>query len=234
MDSFKEELLRKINDLLTREIGDTTRLNHIRQSILQNKKIYNSDIQYVKELWKEVSEKKNSDDVLTLKPSNSCWNCKNELEESVRFCSFCGANQEQKNPEFAEVLSRRKKREYNPVKIISNFHSYQILAVLGGLCAIIPVIIAVLSLDRILEVLEFYSNRDFSDLRLGFVGLGTIAGVWSFLVMIVPFWIKKPKKVGKFLFFSSFGILICSLFTGVVGFVIILFAGIFALKKRRY
>ena len=168
MDSFTEELLRKINDLLTREFGDTTRLNHIRQSILQNKKIYNSDIQYVKELWKEVSEKKDSDDVLTLKPSDSCWNCKNELEESVRFCSFCGANQEQKNPEFAEVLSRRKKREYNPVKIILNFHSYQILAVLGGLCAIIPVIIAVLSLDRILEVLEFYSNRDFSDLRLGF------------------------------------------------------------------
>lgn len=234
MDGLAEDLLKKIENLLNSEVGDNTRLDHIRRSILQNKKLYNSDIRYVKELWVELSEKNESEGISFAKPNNSCWSCKKNLEELARFCSYCGANQDQKNPEFAEVLSRRQKREYNPFKIISNLHSYQILAVIGGLCALIPIIVASVRLDRIFEVLEFYSNQDFSELRLGFVALGVITGVWSSLVMIIPFLIKKPKKVGKFLFFSAFGILVCSLTIGVIGFVIILFAGIFALKKRRY
>ena len=235
MDGSTEDLLKKIEDFLSREIGDSTRLEHIRQSIIDNKKLYNSDIQYVIELERKNSKlPEDTNEIYFVESQNSCWNCKKEMESSARFCSYCGTDQNLKKNDFAEVLSRRKKIEYNPFKIISNLHSYQILSVIGGLCALIPILISLLNLERIFEVLEFYSGRDFSDLYTGFVVLGIISGIWSLLVMIIPFWIKKPKKVGKFLFFSSIGILILSLMTGVVGFVIILFSGIFALKKRRY
>ena len=235
MDEFTNSFLKKIEDFLSREIGDATRLRHIRQSLVDNKKLYNSDIQYVKEL-----EKKNPDytDVLSEEnqkdPIKSCWNCKQELGLNAKFCFSCGADQEQKGADFTEVLSRRKKMMHNPLKIILNLHSYQILSIIGGICAIVPIVIALSSLERIFEVIEFYTNRDFTGLVSGITAIGIISSVWSFLVMIIPFLIKKPKKVGKFLFFSSFGILICSLLVGIVGFIIILFAGIFALKKRRY
>jgi len=229
-----DDLLKKIEDLLSSGTGDTTRLEHVRQSIHENKKLYNSDIQYVNELVKKTGMSDEKDEVTFDKSQNSCWNCHKELEPLVKFCSYCGTNQDQTNSDFSEVLSRRKKIQYNPLKIISNFHSYQILSVIGGICVLIPVLVALASIERIFEVLEFYSNRDFSEFFIGVTSLGVISTIWSFLVMIIPFLIKKPKKVGKFLFFSAFGILFCSLMTGVIGFVIILFAGIFALKKRRY
>ena len=234
MDRILDDLLKKIEDLLNCGIGDTTRLEHIKQTINENKKLYNSDIQYVNELAKKNLEMPEENEVFFVKPHESCWNCKKELESLAKFCSFCGANQDLTNSEFSEVLSRRKKTEYNPLKIISNLHSYQILSIIGGISVLIPVLIALSSIERIFEVIEYYSNRDFSDFVIGITLLGGISTIWSILVMIIPFLIKKPKKVGKFLFFSAFGILFCSLMTGVVGFVIILFAGIFALKKRRY
>ena len=235
MDEFTDSLLKKIEDFLRREIGDSTRLRHIRQSIVENKKLYNSDIQYVKEL-----DKKNP--IFTDVPiedfpvelEKTCWNCKNELGSNAKFCFSCGADQEQKGADFTEVLSRRKKMMYNPLKIILNLHSYQILSLIGGICALVPIIIGLSSLERIFEIIEFYTNRDLTGFVSGISALGIISGAWSLSVMIIPLFIKKPKKVGKFLFFSSFGILICSLLVGMVGFLFILFAGILALKKRRY
>lgn len=230
-----DDFLKKVENLLSLGIGDATRLEHIRQSIQEDKKLYNSDIQYVIELVKKNSGLTDEKEEVTfVKSNNSCWNCKKELESLAKFCSYCGANQDESISDFSEVLSRRKKIEYNPLKIISNLHSYQILSVIGGICVLIPVLVALASIERIFEVLEFYSNRDFSEFFIVITSLGIISAIWSFLVIIIPFLIKKPKKVGKFLFFSAFGILVCSLMTGVVGFVIILFAGIFALKKRRY
>jgi len=235
MDTFSDDLFKKIESLLSLQIGDATRLEHIKKSILENKKLYRSDIQNVNDLEKKISNKFESNEEINYEKSQKlCYNCEKELESSVRFCSYCGTDQNEKNSDFTEILSRRRKIEYNPLKIIQNLHSYQILAVLGGFCALVPIISALVALDRIFEVLEFYSGKDFSEFYLGFVGLGLISGIWSASVMIIPFLIKKPKKVGKFLFFSSIGILIFSLLTGIVGFVIILFAGIFALKKRRY
>jgi len=235
MDGLNNSLLKKIDEFIKMEIGDATRLKHIRQSIIENRRLYNSDIQYVNGLEKknpltidENKEKYQKDTEII------CWKCQQELKSSPRFCPFCGADQEQTGSEFTEVLSRRRKIEYNPIKIIPNLHSYQILSVIGGICALIPIIIAASNLERIFEIIEFYTNRDFSGLFVGFTVLGAISGLLSCLVMVIPFVIKKPKRVGKFLFFSSFGILVFSLATGVVGFGIILFAGILALKKRRY
>ena len=235
MDENSDSLLKKIQDLLDRELGDTTRLMHIKKTIIENKKLYRSDIQYVNGL-----DEKNSRLLDEFKEDphkekeETCWRCTNNLESNARFCSFCGADQEQKDSDFTEVLSRRRKMMYSPWKVISSLHSYQILSIIGGICALVPILIALSNLERIFEIIEFYTERDFSELFLIFTALGVISSVWSFLALIIPLFIKKPKKIGKFLFFSSFGILVSSLSIGVVGFPIILVASIFALKKRRY
>ena len=235
MDDLNNSLLKKIDEFLKMEVGDITRLKHIRQSIIENRKLYNSDIQYVNELERKnpIPNDENKE-TFQEETEKICWKCQRELTSSSRFCSFCGADQEQIGSDFTEVLSRRRKIEYNPLKIIPNLHSYQILAIIGGICALIPIIIAGSNLERIFEIIEFYTNRDLSGWFVGFAILGVLSGLLSCLVMIIPFVIKKPKRVGKFLFFSSFGILIFSLATGIIGFGVILFAGILALKKRRY
>jgi len=235
MSNFSNSLLDKIEYLLRLQVGDISRLKHIKQSILENKKLYNSDIEYVKNLTQKNNKipHENLDESFST-TTFFCWRCKEKFDSEVRFCFNCGADQNKEVSDFDTVLSRRIKREYNPIKIISNFHSYQILAVLGGLACIIPILIATSNIERIFEIIEFYSGRNLSELSLGFLAIGVVSGLWGLLVIVIPFWIKKPKKVGKFLFYSSFGILITSLLVGIVGFPIILFSGILALKKRRY
>lgn len=240
MVDFSQSLLEKIEYLLNQDIGDISRLEYIKKSIVENKKLYNSDIQYVEELERKIQNN------LTKNPNkyrtddddgdsgNTCWKCGKDLMQSSKFCSFCGVKQDQASSEFDLALSRRLKRVYNPLKMVSDLHSYQILAVIGGFAALIPILVAMSSMERILEIIEFYTNRDLSRVMIGFVALGGISGLLCSMVVVVPFWIKKPKKVGKILFFSSFGILIFSVGVGIVGFVIILFAGVLALKKRRY
>ncbi|MGI9566722.1 MAG: zinc ribbon domain-containing protein [Nitrosopumilus sp.] len=245
MVDFSQSLLEKIEYLLNQDIGDSSRLEHIKKSIAENKKLYNSDIQYVEELERKVQNglTKNpnrhhidddDDDGGGSYSGNPCWKCGKDLTRSSKFCSFCGIKQDQPDSEFDLALSRRLKRVNNPLKMISNLHSYQILAVIGGFAALIPILIAMSNMERILEIIEFYTNRDLSGFTIGFIALGGISGLLCSVVILIPFWVKKPKKVGKILFFSSFGILIFSVAVGIVGFVIILFAGILALKKRRY
>ncbi|HUU48546.1 MAG TPA: zinc ribbon domain-containing protein [Nitrosopumilaceae archaeon] len=236
MDNFSQSLLKRVEDLLNREVGDISRLMHIKESVVMGKKLYNSDIQYVEELQKNNpgNQTENFYENHSSNTNSPCWKCGKDLIQSASFCSFCGTDQNQKISDFEEAFSRRIKREYNPIKIISNFHSYQLLAVVGGFASLIPILIGISNIERILEIIEFYTGEDLSEFSVGFMALGVVSGILCSLVIVVPFWIKKPKKVGKFLFFSSFGILIFSIMLGVVGFVIILFAGVLALKKRRY
>jgi hypothetical protein len=231
---FTQSLLEKIEYLLNQNLGDRSRLEHIKKSIIENKKIYNSDIDYVEwlETKKQDSFPENTKKDFFQPCDNSCWKCKKEITENSKYCSFCGVDQNQKKSEFDQVLSRRIKMSYNPLKLISNFHSYQILAVVGGFAALIPILIVMNNLENILESIKFYTGQNFSEFTIGFTVMGTISVILSCLVMIVPFLIKKPKKVGRILFFSSFGILVFSIFLGIVGFVIILFTGIVALKRR--
>lgn len=243
MVDLSQSLLERIEHLLNQDIGDGSRLEHIKKSIIENKKIYNSDIQYVETLERKIQNnstkdlnehQKDDDDDGDNSDDHPCWKCGKNITQTSQFCSFCGVKQNQLDSEFDQALSRRSKRAYNPLELISNLHSYQILAVIGGLAALIPILVAVSSMERIFEIIEFYTSRDLSGFAIGFMALGGISGLLCSVVIVVPFWIRKPKKTGKILFFSSFGILIFSVGIGIAGFVIILFAGILALKKRRY
>lgn len=236
MSSLIQSLLEKIEDLLHQGVGDIARLEHIKKSVIENKELYNSDIQYVEKLEKKIQDSlvERSNKQHAESSDNSCWKCGNEFMQAARFCSFCGIEQKQASSEFEQISSRRLKQEHNPLKLVSNFYSYQVLAVFGGLVALIPILIAILNMERIFELVEFYTGNDLSEFFVGFMALGVVSSILCTLVIIAPVWIKKPKKVGKVLFFSSFGILFFSILVGIVGFPIILFAGIMALKKRRY
>ena len=210
--------------------GDTVRLEHIKNSLEQNKRIYKSDVRYIQDLAakKGIESAEISDEIFGF--LKFCKKCSGELAPGAKFCSYCGAEQVTYS-DFDEVLSRRKFRE-NSKKIISKIRLYHVLAVIGSIAILIPVSIGVSSIDRIEELAIFYFDYDISGVADFLYGLGTISILWSLLVMILPFVLKRPKQVGKFMFFSSFGILVASLLTGVVGFVLILIGGIVALKKR--
>lgn len=222
--------LERIEKLQSLGVGDYARLEHIRNCITTNKKIYNSDFQYVDYLDSKAG---NNLRVQIKNEKNSCWTCDEGLMQNARFCAFCGVDQRRQESELDRILTRGKNIPLNPITVISNFRSYQILTVVGGFFSLIPILLAVSNLGRIFEIVEFYFGADLSRYSISFTGLGTISITLCVLVMILPFLIKKPKKVGKILFFSSFGILGLSLFTGVIGSVMILFAGILALKQKK-
>ena len=232
MDESKKMLLVQIEKLIGMGVGDTRRLEHTKSCILENRRVYKSDFKYIQDLLKQKGIKPieiSHDELFGY--LRFCKKCNGELVAGAKFCSFCGTEQKTYS-DFDEVLSRRKQLREQSLRFIQKIRLYQILAVLGGIAVLIPVGSAVSSIDRLTELAIFYFSYDISGFANLLYVLGAFSIVWSFLVMIFPFIIKKPKKVGKFLFFSSFGILVVSLFTGVVGFVLILIGGIIALKRR--
>lgn len=222
-------LLEKIKELQGLGVGDSVRLEHLRNSVVENRKIYNSDLQYVHYL--DDTTKRDTTKTVPRK-ENFCWKCDKDLLPQSKYCSFCGIDQSQQESDYDVVT--RKNREINPIKIILNIHSYQLLAVLGGLASLVPTLIAIVNLERIFELVQFYFGLNLSGYDAVLVGLGSVSIAISGLLMAIPFLIKKPKQVGKILFFSSFSVLVLSVITGVAGFAILLTAGILALKQRRY
>ena len=220
------QLLEKITNLQNLGVGDLARLEHLRNSIIKNRKIYSSDLQYISFLDEKTHKE-------TIQEENNCWKCDGKLLLNAKFCSFCGVDQTRQNFE-VDVVASRKKIQINPVRIISNLQSYQILTVFGGLASLIPILIALANMERIFEIINFYYGVDLVRYSAGFVGIGVASAVLCVFDIVISFLMKKPKKLGKILFFSSFGILGLSVMTGSIGFAMILAAGIFALKQRRY
>jgi len=160
--------------------------------------------------------------------------CTEEIEASAKFCSFCGANQNQTMLDSDEVSSSRINKKNSFFKKILNFHSYQILAVIGAIAALIPILIGISNIERIFELTEFYTGRDFSPFNSVITSSAIVSYFLCMVAIVISFLIKKPKKVGIYLIYLSFGILIFSILSGVVGFVIILLAGLLARKKENF
>ena len=214
-------------------IGDVSRLTHIKNSIVEKKKVYNSDIEYVESLI-DANFEKNEQPTNDLEKTTSfkCPKCGNTILQSSNFCSFCGIPQQKYFD--AEVFSSRFSSRSFPFRFHFGVNSYQLLAIIGGLFALIPSLVAIYTIERILFSLESYTERDLSGFTNLFIAAGIATSVLCIFVIAISFLIKKPKKVGKILFFVSFAILIISLGVGVVGFTLILLAGIIALQRRHY
>ena len=144
---------------------------------------------------------------------------------------MCGTRQKREYTNYD--ISKIAKR-YNPLQIISRPNSYQTLAIIGGLTAMIPVLFILARMDPLLEAINYETGRDISGLAGIFIFLGIVSSTLSAISIAVTFVVKNPKKAGRILFFTAFGVLATSVLIGVVGFVFILLASNVAYKKRHY
>jgi len=224
---FTDSFLETINILLDLQVGDTSRLEHIKKMSLEDKPLYKSDQQYVQSLaiTYNIDYQKKSIDEEQLKLIN-CRTCSSSIPESAKYCPLCGTGQKR------EQYSMTKK--FNPLHLIPKLRSYQILTIIGALTAMIPVLFIVARMDPLLLAIEYETGRDISDMAGVFVSLGVISSALSIVAVIITIIVKNPKKVGKSLFFISFAILLSSISMGVVGFIFILIASKNAYNKRHY
>lgn len=226
MIKFTDSFLETVNILLDLQVGDTSRLEHIKKMILEDKALYTSDQQYVQSLAKSYN-------IEHQKPVNepqsklvNCRTCSSSIPESAKYCPLCGTGQK------SDGHSRVKK--FNPLHLIPKPRSYQILAIIGALTAMIPVLFIVARMDPLLFAIEYDTGRDLSDIAGVFVSLGIISSVLSVIAVAITFVVKNPKKVGRILFFIAFAILLSSITIGIIGFIFILISSKNAYKKRYY
>ena len=100
MDSI--DIVDEVNALLKLDVGDPYRLEHIKQTFIQNKKIWITDENYLKRLREKYLDKQNSetesraDIVFENEPEDKetihCWKCGKQVPLSANFCMICGTS----------------------------------------------------------------------------------------------------------------------------------------------
>ena len=94
-------LLDNVRLLITKRVGDTGRLNHIKEAIEDNNQLYNSDRKYLNDLIEKYlfsnNDEKPMDTSKKIVVSNPepiknifCTNCGTQMLESAQFCTNCG------------------------------------------------------------------------------------------------------------------------------------------------
>ena len=220
-----------VTSLLELQVGDVSRLEHIKKTILENKSLYASDQRYVENLAIKynISNSTKTDESDKGKFTIKCHRCNADISVSATYCSSCGVRKD-----FEQKETRTLIKKYSPLHILHVPKSYQILATMGGLTVILPVLFIVSRIDPLLIAINYETGSDISELAGVFIFLGVFSSVLSAISIVITFVVKNSKKVGKVLFFMSFAILITSILIGVVGFVLLLLASNFAYKKRYY
>ena len=222
-DSFLET----VNTLIDLQAGDTSRLEHIKKMILEDKPLYTSDRHYVQSLANtyNIEYQKTTEDVEQPKLVN-CRTCSSGIPQSAKYCPLCGSRQSKDEESIV--------KKFNPLQFIPKPRSYQTLAIIGALTAMIPILFIIARINPLLLSIEYDTGKDISGMVGAIVSLGAISSALSIIVVIITFVVKNPKKVGRILFFMSFAILLSSIFVGVIGFIVILMASKNAYKKRYY
>lgn len=223
-------ILDKIDMLLKYNVGDTIRLQYIKESVSDNKRLYDSDRDYVENLTKKYFGKPTIEREQMEEAKTKCWGCGEIISDNSNYCSFCGVKHYQR----AETGFVRRNKKFFLLQFISGLPFYQILSIIGGLSGLIPVLYAISRIENVLYSVEYYTGYDISGWTNTLIAGGIVACILSCFVIVIPFIIKKPSKVGRILFFTSFGILVTSVLVGSVGFVLTLISGLIALKSRRY
>jgi len=227
---FTNSLLNEIDILLNLRVGDLIRLEYIKKMLLDNKPLYTSDRQYLENLIDKYIKNENQDskNYDQIPFETNCWNCETPFPQSSNYCPSCGVKQ---NKQFSNnPFPKPGNQKFNPLSLVSNVYSYQILSIIGGLAALVPILVAT---SEINNVLDYFGFED-SPLTSILISAGVVSSLLSCFVMVIPLVIKNSKKVGRILFFAAFAILITSVLVGIVGFVFIMIASVIAFKKRRY
>lgn len=230
MIKVTDSFLDTVDILLNLEVGDTSRLEHVKKMILEDKPLYSSDKQYVNSLATTYIANYQTESGTEQQELINCRNCSTRIPRSAKFCTLCGTRQKREyNHDMIKIV-----KKYNPLQIIPRPNSYQTLTIVGGLTTMIPVLFILARLDPLLDAINYETGRDISSLAGVFIFLGIISSILSVMSIGVTFLVRNPKKVGRVLFFTAFAILITSILIGVVGFVFILIASNVAYKKRHY
>ncbi len=99
MDSV--DIVDEVNALLKLDVGDPYRLEHIKQTFIQNKKIWVTDENYLKNLREKYLVKHPADTqtdeiVFENEPDNTetihCWKCGKKGPLGANFCMLCGTS----------------------------------------------------------------------------------------------------------------------------------------------
>jgi hypothetical protein len=99
MDS--KDVVDEVNALLKLDVGDPYRLEHIKQTFIQNKKIWITDENYLKNLREKYLVKHTSDTqtdeiIFENEPENKetihCWKCGKKGPLGANFCMICGSS----------------------------------------------------------------------------------------------------------------------------------------------
>jgi hypothetical protein len=99
MDSI--DVIDEVNALLKLDVGDPYRLEHIKQTFIQNKKIWITDENYLKNLREKYLVKHTSDTqtdeiVFENESENTetihCWKCGKKGPLGANFCMICGTS----------------------------------------------------------------------------------------------------------------------------------------------
>jgi len=98
MDSI--DVVDEINALLKLDVGDPYRLEHIKQTFIQNKKIWITDENYLKNLREKYLVKHTNtqtDEIVfenepESKETIHCWKCGKKGPLSANFCMICGTS----------------------------------------------------------------------------------------------------------------------------------------------
>ena len=95
------DVVDEVNSLLKLDVGDPYRLEHIKQTFIQNKKIWITDENYLKNLREKYLVKHTSDTqtdeiVFENEPENKetihCWKCGKKGPLGANFCMICGTS----------------------------------------------------------------------------------------------------------------------------------------------
>jgi hypothetical protein len=97
-----DELINNVNELIRLEKGDLGRLTHIKDTLQQNKTLYESDKEYLEKLSKQYLNDKPNVNETHYDQSNSnlfCFKCGQNLKLDSSFCPKCGTPQEKQQSE---------------------------------------------------------------------------------------------------------------------------------------
>jgi len=153
-----------------------------------------------------------------------CVNCGSQIPDGSKFCSGCGVSETASTERITNRIESDKKH--------SGIRSYQILSIIGGVLGLISTI-AYLILFRLVDVVGSSFGSGIEESAKQYVSTAAPLAILIYIsCFIVPFIVKKTKTIGIYLTVSSFVVLIATSYVGIIGFALILPAGILALRSR--
>jgi len=167
-----------------------------------------------------------------------CDNCGHILRSTAKFCGSCGetvnANLDNRiNNTGDSSNSDNRINNTSGIQQKTGIQTYQILSIIGGVLGLLITLAAAAALSFTSHMAQSFGGEGLADSESEHytttVGIAIMIYISCF---IVPFVIKKTKIVGMYLLASSFVVLIATGLFGLLGFALLLPAGILALRHK--